>query len=495
VTQLCPKSFTRLLPTALFAGLLLTAAANAQVPTVQKSFSPSTIGPSSISTLVFTITNPSGTPAPSLAFTDSLPAGLTVADPAVTSNSCGGTVTADEGDTSISFGGGSLGGSSSCSLLVNVTGSAAGTYSNVTGDLTSSAGNSGTASADLTVAIDRPGFTKSFSPNPATFNGRVRLTLTIDNSLNADQIFNIRFSDTLPAGMAVAGPSNLSNTCGGTATASGSQVSLASGTGTIIASGASCTVGVDVIAGSVGSLQNLTGDLTVFSFPTFQSRPGGKAGDTLDVFAERLSLTKTFVNDPSAPGGAVDLRFDLINLDRRNEVTAIEFTDDLDATLSGLVAVSLPSNPCGSGSVISGTGVLSLTGGNLPAEGSCSFTVGLEVPASATSGSYTNTTSSVLGDSAGSTVSGPPASDVLVVDAGSLGLTKTFLDNPVGAGATTTLEFTLSNDGSNAASAIAFFDEFPAELPTASAVPRISHGTCSSSCSPTTNSVGTLNLE
>ena len=58
---------------------------------------------------------------------------------------------------------------------------------NVSGDLTSSAGSSGTASADLTVATNRPGFSKSFSPATVPIGSRSRLTFTIDNTANGSQ--------------------------------------------------------------------------------------------------------------------------------------------------------------------------------------------------------------------------------------------------------------------------------------------------------------------
>lgn len=472
MTHLRPVSPTRLLFLAVFALLLFSGAAYAQ-PSFQMSFFPSTIGPGSTSTIYYTITNGTTSPVTSLAFTNSLPAGMTVADPVVNDDGCQGSLSASTGGTSISYSGGAVGGSTSCTIQVNVTSSTAGTAANTTGDLTSSAGNSGSASANLTVDAQRPGFIKSFSPNPATFNGRVTLTFTIDNSASSTGRVNMQFSDSLPAGMTVASPSNLTNNCGGLASASGSTVSLGFdfSNPAQVAAGGSCTISVDVIAGSVGSLANLTGDMVSTPSPFGTSQSSGLAGDTLDVFAERLALTKTFTDDPVGPGDSVTLQFNLTNLDRRGAVTDINFTDDLDAALSGLVATSLPANPCGSGSAITGTSTLSLTGGTLNAEASCSFSVVLQVPASATSGSYTNTTSSVLGMSGTTTVSGPPASDILVVEAGGIALTKTFVDNPVGAGSSTTLEFTLSNDGSSDATDISFQDVFAVELPTASSVP------------------------
>ena len=66
--------------------------------------------------------------------------------------------------------------------------------------------------------------------------------------------------------------------------------------------------------------------------------------------------------------------------------------------LAGLTATGLPlNNVCGTGSQISGTTLLSLSGGTLPPEGSCTFTVTLQVPAAATTGIYPNVSSEISG--------------------------------------------------------------------------------------------------
>jgi len=64
----------------------------------------------------------------------------------------------------------------------------------------------------------------------------------------------------------------------------------------------------------------------------------------LDV--QREFLTKAFIDDPIAPGRTGKLRFTVTNFDRANDATAISFTDNLESTLTGLVAVGpLPPSP------------------------------------------------------------------------------------------------------------------------------------------------------
>jgi len=475
--NLSTPSFRRIrpVPFILLAFVTLAAAASAQPPTFSKAFSPDTISPGSVSTLTLTITNNTGSPVQNLDFTDVLPAGVTIASPANDSVDCrGGSLSAPAGGGTISYsGGGGVGGFSSCSVTVSVTSSTPGTHTNVTGDLTSDAGNSGTATADLTViAADRPTFSKSFSPNSVFLGGRSTLTFTIDNTANAAGALSLAFTDNLPSGMVVASPANASKTCSGgifTATAGSGVISY--NIGGSVAAGASCTLSVDVVANTTGALVNTSGDLTSFPSTGSGTVSSGPASATLDVTVEQISLSKLFTDDPVAPGGTVTLELTVRNLSRDASATNISFTDDLGAALSGLTAVGLPSSPCGSGSSLTGTSVLTLAGGNLASGATCTFSATLEVPSGAASGTYTNTTSTVTADIDGSPAAGGAASDLLVVAAVPV-LTKTFTNNPVGAGGSVTLEFTITNtSATSTATDVTFEDVFDVVLPTASATP------------------------
>lgn len=401
-------------------------------------------------------------PASDLAFTDVLPSGVTIASPANASTSCpNGVVAAPAGGTTIALSGGGVGVDESCQVVVNVTSAVPGTHMNVSGDLTSSAGNSGSATADLVVDGALPGFTKRFSPASVAVGGRSTLTLTIDNTQNQLSADQATFTDTLPAGLLIATPSNASTSCTGgilppilTANPGTNVVSL---TWDFAAAGATCNVSVDVLPTSAGLFGNLTGNL---------SSTRGNSGKAASTLAANLGfLSKTFVGDPVAPGGTVTLRLTLVHADRVNAAAGITFADDLDATLTGLVATGLPlANPCGAGSQLSGTSLLTLTGGNLSPEGSCSFDVTLQVPSAATPGAYLNTTSDISATVAGSPAVFPPATDSLVVQPIPL-LTKSFTDDPVVGGDTVTMEFTLTNGSTTVgATGITFTDNLNAML-------------------------------
>jgi uncharacterized repeat protein (TIGR01451 family) len=450
--------------------LSLAATANAQL-TFTKAFVPDTIGPGSVSTLTFTITNTGASNESDLAFTDNLPAGVTIATPAAATNACGGTLSAPDGGTTIDFSGGEIAPAPVvCVITVNVTATAAvdTVFLNTSGDLTSTAGNSGPASAILNVDIDRPGFTKSFSPNPVPFGYRSTLTLTIDNTANPALANNPAFVDPLPAGVEIADPANASTTCGGTIIAI-PGTSIFSYAGGSVAASSSCSVIVDVLAAGVGLLGNTTGELTS-GFPTVVS--SGKAAAVLEVTVDPLSLIKSFTDDPLPPGATGTLEFTITNYDRFDAATNVTFTDDLNATLAGLAATGLPlSNVCGTGSTLSGTGVVTLSGGNLAPGASCTFSATIQVPGAAAAGAYVNTTSSISGDIGGNPVTGSPGEETLFISPAPI-LTKTFTDDPVGGGGTVTLEFVITNTSpSSSATNISFDDSFDIILPTASAVP------------------------
>jgi uncharacterized repeat protein (TIGR01451 family) len=479
-------TLARPLAVACLALFGLTPAASAQQEQVFffKVFLPDTIGPGSVSTLLFEISSSEEVPVTGLAFTDTLPAGVVIAAPPNAATTCGAGafVDAPAGGSTITFSGGQLPPTPdgeegvSCEVTVDVTSGTPGVHTNVSGDLTSSLGNHGDATADLTVTTDRPGFTKSFAPNPIVVGHTTTLTFTIDNSANASAVESLSFSDTLPPGLVIAGNPNVVTTCplgdtGALSAAPGaSMISYSSGFNfpppfpppeVSLAAGATCTISVDVLAEAAGPLGNTSGELS--SSTGGPSVTSGKAGAVLQVDVE--ALTKAFTDDPVPPGGTVTLRFTLTNFDRTEAAADLAFTDDLDAALGGLAAVPpLPAEPCGPGSTLTGTSVLALVGGSLPAGGSCTFDVTLQVPAGAAPGTYTNTTTPLTATVGGEPVTLNAASDDLVVVAKPV-LTKEFTDDPVPPGGTVTLEFTITNtSATSGATDVAFTDDLEATL-------------------------------
>lgn len=436
--------------------------------TMSKSQTPNTIGPGSVSTLTYTIDNTgSGTPAESLAFTHTLPANVTLASPANPISDClNVSISAPDGGNTIALSDGQVPGSSTCTLSVEVTSSTPATHTHPAVNLTSSAGGASTAATvNLTVSSALPGFSKAFSPDSIPFGGRSTITYTIDNSASATNYANLTFTDNLPNGIQIASPANASQNCGEANTTP--NITAAAGTDRVylfvsginfngfraLPAGTTCTMTVDVVGNLVGTINSLSEELILDSISS-----AGKSTDALAITVNALSLVKSFTNDPVAAGGTVTLEYTITNLDRSNAATNIAFTDDLDGALSGLVADagSFPSNPCGSGSSLSGTSTLSLSGGNLAAQGFCNFSVTLNVPAGAPTGNHTSTSGTVSGTVNSGGVVGNAASDELFVQPVP---TLTMVFNPTSAagGSTVNLDVTVTNSSAtNAASNVAF---------------------------------------
>jgi MYXO-CTERM domain-containing protein len=94
-----------------------------------------------------------------------------------------------------------------------------------------------------------------------------------------------------------------------------------------------------------------------------------------------LTLFASFTPDVLEPNATTTLRYELAT----NGVGAqsdIAFTHDLATGLAGLVATNTPLiDPCGPGSTLTGTDVLTFSSGALDAQDSCSFEVDVQAPA------------------------------------------------------------------------------------------------------------------
>ena len=233
-----------------------TATGRPQPPVIMKAFGVTSMPVVDVTSLTFTIINPnSNTPLTEIAFTDIFPAGLGVATPSNLTNTCGGTATATAGLFQVSLSGAMLAASTSCTLTVNVTGTAAGPLTNsVTVSANESGSAMGTSSASITLFMPNPpSIYKYFGVTSIPLGGVTTLNFTISNLNYNTGLTGIGFTDTFPAGLAVATPSYLSSTCGGTATATAgsSSVSLAGGA---LAVGSFCEITVNVIGTQAGTL-------------------------------------------------------------------------------------------------------------------------------------------------------------------------------------------------------------------------------------------------
>jgi uncharacterized repeat protein (TIGR01451 family) len=281
------------------------------------------------------------------------------------------------------------------------------TYTNTTSSITGDGVPTGTpATATLAVVQPAPTFTKVFAPSLIQVGGGSTLTFTITNKA-AVAVTGLAFIDTLPAGVVVATPPGVTNTCGGafTATANSGSISLANGV-VNAPSGTTCTISVNVVGTTAGTKNNATSTLTSTNAATAQP-----ATATLGV-ALPPTITKAFADSElQLFGASTALSFAITN-PNSVPLTGIAFTDTLPA---GLV-VSTPNGligSCGGGTItaVAESTSISLTGATLAGGTSCTFSVNVTGTAV---GTFTNTTSPVT--AVGGTIVGNTATATISVD-------------------------------------------------------------------------------
>ena len=417
-------------------------------PSIAKAFNPVTIALNTTTSLTFTITNPGANTVPltGVAFTDTLPIGLTVANSSATT--CGGTLTTTS-PTGIALTGATINTNSQCQFSVTVTGAAAGNYSNTTGNVTSTNGGTGnTASSSLTVAAP-PTIAKSFGALTIPLNGTTSLSFTITNPNTGVALNGVSFTDSLPAGLVVATPGNLNNTCGGGATAvdgSGS-VNL---TGVTLAASASCTLSVNVTGTTAGVKNNSV---------TVTSTEGG-TGNTSNVSITVVApptISNAFAVGSIPLSGTTTLTFTVNNPNTSTTLTGVAFSDTLPSATGTLVVANTPnvSNTCG-GSVTAtaGTNLISLSGGSVNQSASCTLSVDVR---GTVAGDANNTTGAITSTEGGTGATSNTATLSVVAPPT---IQKAFGAANLPLNGTTTLTFTIGNPAANttAESGVAFTD-------------------------------------
>ncbi len=152
------------------------------VPSASKAFAPSSVGTGVTSTLTITLTNPTATAAALTAdLADTFPAGLVVASTPNASTTCGGAVTANAGDGSVTLGatGSTIPATGACTVAVDVSAAAAGTYAN-----TIPAGALQTDQGDSAIAANAT-LTVSGTPSATVTPGSLSITAPVDGTGSA----------------------------------------------------------------------------------------------------------------------------------------------------------------------------------------------------------------------------------------------------------------------------------------------------------------------
>ena len=241
------------------------------------------------------------------------------------------------------------------------------------------------------VALVSPSITKAFGAASIPLSGSTSLTFTITNPNTDLTLTGVAFTDSLPAGLTVASTPNLTNTCGGTATAVGGSgtISLSGGT---LATSASCTISVSITGTTPGVKNN---SVTVTST---NAGTGNTSNASITVVGPP-TISKAFGTASMVNGSHTSLTFTITNPNSFAALTGVGFSDTLPAGLLVATPNGLTGS-CGGGTItaVAGSVSISLSGATLAASASCTFSVSIT---STAGGVYLNTTSAVTSANGG----------------------------------------------------------------------------------------------
>lgn len=444
-------------------------------PSLSKGFVPNTIFVGDISELTIRVNNNDiDTNLTNLSYTDTLPGGLVLANPvnAVVTDCGPFSLTANPGSNTVALSGATVTPSQDCLVTVNVTGPS-GQYTNTIpagpggpGSIQTQQGVTNGSPASANLNIQPVGIIKAFSPTTVDAGDSSTLTITLQNPTGSPYT-NVTVTDNLPAGLTVSGTPT--TTCGaGTVSTNPGLTSVTLTNGTIPASASpptpnTCTITVPVQAAltASGTLTNtIPANAVSNGTPGFTNFLPATATITVNP---ALTGTKAYSPTSIVIGGVSTVTITLTN-NSSTDLTGVTFTDTMPANLN---ISGTPATPQCGGAISNTTTSVTLTGGIIAANSSCTitFNVTSTVPGSGTT--YENTIpagsiTTTQGVGNGSTIQ--TGTDLTVVNAATLPVTiaKSFLPTTVAPGQASRVRITITAPADTGISGISITDTLPA---------------------------------
>jgi serine protease len=250
---------------------------------------------------------------------------------------------------------------------------------------TSAPASAGSSACPTAVSVTpvAPTVSEAFAPASVGVTVASTLTITLSNS-NAFDLTQASLTDKLPTALTLASSPAATTTCRGAALSLTTTTTTAALTGAIIPVKSSCTVTLTVSSATAGSYTNTIAANTLSTGPAGGNKASAAA--TLTVTSP-IAPTITVGFSPVQVG---ENSKSTLTITLRNTnayaLTQAALTDSLPSNLSFATSPSA-STTC-SGSLSTTTGTAKLTGGTIPANGSCTLTLTVS---SGTAGTYTNT--------------------------------------------------------------------------------------------------------
>lgn len=199
------------------------------------------------------------------------------------SSSCGIGVNVTA--TNMSWSSGTLAAGTSCNVQIILSPTGPGSYTNTTGDLTSSLGNSGNAAPVLTVTA-APSVQLTASPNVIQAGDVTNLIFNLNNPTGSTAGSLAFELDLAATGLMV--DTTPSNNCGGTLVASGTDIQLSA---VSLASGSSCQLTVPIVSTAHG---NIT--LSIINLNNLVALAGGTANLQVNAFMNNAATAVPGLN-------------------------------------------------------------------------------------------------------------------------------------------------------------------------------------------------------
>ncbi len=461
-------------------------------PSFTKSFNPAAIAPGATSVMTIVIGNASTVAFTNAAFTDTYPAGIqnTAAPNAVISGAgCTGTLAASPSGTSLALTAATIPASGSCTITVNVTTTANGTYTNTipVGSLTNTQNITNTIAASATLSSTVT-VVKSFTPAAVAPGATSTMKLVINNpNTVAVSLANPGLTDNFPGLLkAVGGPVTVATVTGTGCTGITPTTIAANATSLILTAGtinasSSCSISIDVTSNTAGIYNNTTSGVT-----TTSPAVTGPVSNTASLGVGLISLTKFFSPNQIASGGTSTITYTLFNPTGVTQ-TGGAFLDtmlNMSAVGGAVGGTCTGTTPSSFGA---GATSFNFTGITIPA-GSCTVTVNVTSSVVGTNPNAANgVTTNLLPQGPGSNT------DNLVV-IGKPTIAKAFAPTRIAPSGTSTITFTLTNPNTVALTNATFTDALAANLSVATA--GAAGGTCTGagSNSFTAGQTGTLSF-
>jgi len=336
------------------------------------------------------------------------------------------------------------------------------------------ASSGGTANMGI-IILSPPQTTKTFGVSTIPINGTTTASFSINNP-NVVAI-NESFTDTLPTGLQVAGTPGVTNTCGGTVTAT-------AGTGTISFSNSLAPIGTCAISVNItGTVDNnYTNSVQILST---DAGNGNTSSANLTVI-NPPHIVKAFGAATIPLNGTTGLTFTIDSNSNQNLTTnGAGFTDTLPAGLVVATPPNIGGTCTGTATAVAGASSVSLSGQGLTPNASC--TVSIDVKGT-TAGVKNN---NVLATSTNAGTGNTGNASIIVVAPPTIA--KAFGASSIAVNASTSLTFTLTNPNTTVAlSGVAFSDTLPAGL--VISTPNGLTGSCGSGTITATAGTGAISL-